>query len=85
MSTGNWKSPNFTNEFFETGRFEGEGIYKISFWVKNPRTTFNISGGGIASKEGEIKTLIEVNEQRDEWRPLEYSSIDVPKDRWLRI
>jgi hypothetical protein len=83
-SIGGWHSPGFTNEFFETGRFEGESIYKLSFWIKNNGTTFNISGGSVAAKEGDMKTLIEDNEQIDAWKLLEYE-IEVPKDRWLRI
>ena len=83
-SIGGRYSPGFTNEFFDTGRFEGEGIYKISFWIKNHGTTFNVSGGSVAAKEGDMKTLIEVNERIDEWRLLEYE-INVPKDSWLRM
>jgi hypothetical protein len=43
-----------------------------------------VSGGSVDAKEGDMKTLIEVNEQMDEWRLLEYE-IDVPKDRWLKM
>ena len=38
---GDWKSPGFTNEFIETGRFEGEANYKVSFWVINDGSEFN--------------------------------------------
>ena len=83
-STGGNKSPGFTNEFIDNGKFEGEGIYKLSFWIKNDGTTFNISSGGVAAKEGSMRTLIEHSEQIDEWRLHEFE-IDVPEDRWLRI
>mgnify|MGYP000719235446 CR=1 FL=1 len=83
-STGGWHSPGFTNEFFEIDKFEGEGIYKLSFWIKNHGTTFKVSGGGVAAMEGDMKTLIEGNEEIDDWKLHEYE-IDVPKDRWLRM
>lgn len=83
-SIGGWKSPGFTNEFFESGRFEGEGLYKLSFWIKNNGTTFNISSGGVAAKEGEMVTLIENSEQIDEWRFHEFE-IEIPHDKWLRM
>ena len=83
-STGGWHSPGFTNEFSDIGKFEGEGTYKVSFWIKNSGTTFNISGGGVAALEGDMKTLIENSEQIDEWR-IHESEIDIPKERWLRM
>lgn len=83
-STGGWHSPGFTNEFSDIGKFEGEGIYKLSFWIKNHGTTFNVSGGGVSFQKGDMKTLIEGNEEIDDWKLHEYE-IDVPKDRWLRM
>ena len=83
-STGGWKSPGFTNEFFEIGRYQGEGRYKLNFWVKNAGTEFSITAGGVAAKEGNMTTLIREHEQIDDWKLLEYE-IDVPKDRWLRM
>jgi hypothetical protein len=83
-SIGGWRSPGFTNEFFEVGRFKGEGRYKLSFWVKNEGSTFKISAGGVATKEGDETTLIEEKKQISDWKRLEYQ-IDVPKDRWLRM
>ena len=83
-SIGGWHSPGFTNEFFEVGRFMGEGRYKICFWVKNEGCAFKISAGGVATKEGDEKTLIEEKQQISDWKRLEYQ-IEVPKDRWLRM
>ncbi len=83
-SIGGRYSPGFTNEFFDTGRFEGAGIYKISFWIKNHGTTFNVSGGSVSAKEGDMKTLIEENEEINDWKLHEYE-INVPKDSWLRM
>ena len=83
-STGGWHSPGFTNEFFDVGKFEGEVVYKLSFWVKNDGATFRVAAGGVAEKEGEMKTLIEGNDKIDEWKLLEYE-IAVPKDKRLRL
>jgi len=77
-------SPGFTNEFFESGRFEGEGRYKLSFWVKNEGSTFEISAGGVSAKQGNMKTLIKEKEQISDWKFFEYQ-IDIPKDNWLRM
>ena len=82
--TGGWKSPGFTNEFFEVGRYRGEGRYKLSFWVKNAGTEFSITAGEVAAKVGNMTTLIKEHEQIDDWQLLEYE-IDVSKDRWLRM
>ena len=62
-STGGWHSPGFTNEFFEAGKYEGEGRYKLSLWIRNSGSKFRISAGGIAPYKGEMKTLIENDEQ----------------------
>jgi hypothetical protein len=83
-SMGGWRSPGFTNDFLEVGRFRGEGRFKLSFWVKNEGSTFKISAGGVSTKEGDETTLIEEKKQISDWKRLEYQ-IDVPKDRWLRL
>ena len=70
--------------FFEVGKYEGKGRYKLSFWVKNNGTKFNVTAGGISTKEGDMKTLIEGNQQIDDWKLFEYE-IDVLKDSWLRM
>ena len=79
-SIGGWKSPGFTNEFFESG----EGRYKLSFWIKNDGTKFKIDAGGVEAMKGNMTTLIEEKEQISDWKLLEYQ-IDIPKDRWLRM
>ena len=83
-SNGGRFSPGFTNEFFESGKFEGEGSYKLSFWVKNEGSTFKISAGDVSAMKGNMTTLIEEKEQISDWKLLEYH-IDIPKDRWLRM
>jgi len=83
-STGGWHSPGFTNEFSESGTFEGGGSYKLGFWIKNHGTTFNISAGGVAPKEGDMKTLIESDQQIEDWKYLEYE-ISVQEDWHLRM
>ena len=32
-SVGGWRSPGFTNEFAEVGKFTGPAQYKLSFWI----------------------------------------------------
>ena len=83
-STGGWLSPGFTNEFFEIGKYKGEGLYNLSFWIMNNGTRFNISAGGVAALVGDMKTLIEGNDTLDDWKFFEYK-IEVHKDRWLRL
>ena len=83
-SIGGRFSPGFTNEFFESGKFEGEGIYKLSFWVKNEGSIFKISAGSVSAKKGNMTTLIEEKEQISDWKLFEYH-IDIPKDNWLKM
>ena len=83
-STGGWHSPGFTNEFFEAGKYEGEGRYKLSLWIRNSGSKFRISAGGVAPYKGEMKTLIENDEQINSWRQLEYE-IEVTEKRHLRM
>ncbi len=83
-SVGGWKSPGFTNEFSENGKFEGEGIYKLSFWLKNNGAKYQVNAGGVSPLEGDMKTLVEGEEQIDGWKFLEYE-IEVPQDRHLRM
>ena len=47
-------------------------------------TTFNISAGGVAPKEGDMKTLIESDQQIEDWKYLEYE-ISVQEDWHLRM
>jgi len=83
-SNGGWGSPGFTNEFFDAGKYEGKGIYKLSFWIKNNGTKFRVNAGGVTPMEGDMKVLIESDEQIEDWKYLEYK-INVPKDRHLRM
>jgi len=83
-SIGGWNSPGFTNEFFEMGKYKGEGKYKLSFWIKNDGTEFKISAGGVSGMKGKMNTLIQENDQIADWKYFEYQ-IDIPKDRWLRM
>ena len=83
-SIGGRYSPGFTNEFFESGKFEGEGSYKLSFWVKNGGSTFKISAGGVSAMKGNMMVLVDEKKQISDWKLLEYQ-IDIPKDNWLRM
>jgi hypothetical protein len=83
-STGGLHSPGFTNEFYDSGKFEGEGTYKLGFWIKNEGTKFIMRAGGVAPYEGDMKVIIESDEQIEDWRYFEYK-INIPKERHLRI
>ena len=56
----------------------------MSFWIKNNRTKYSISAGGVEEQKGDMKTLLLGNDQIDDWHLFEYE-IDIPKDRWLRM
>ena len=81
---GGWRSPGFTNEFFEVGRYYGQARYKLSFWIKNNGSKFKITAGGVASKGGDMITLIESDEDIIAWKKIEYE-IEIPEERWLRM
>lgn len=83
-STGGWQSPGFTNEFSDSGKFEGEGTYKLSFWIRNDRSKYRINAGGVAPMEGDMKKLVESDQQIEDWKYQEYE-ISVPKDQHLRM
>ena len=83
-SIGGRLSPGFTNEFYDIGAFEGEENYKLSFWIKNNGTKFRVNAGGAAPMEGDMKVLIESDEQIEDWKYLEYE-ISVQKDWHLRM
>ncbi len=81
---GGWKTPGFTNEFTNVGKFKGENRYKLSFWIKNNGAEFSISAGGVSSKSGNMITLLKTNERFEDWKQFEYE-INVSKDNWLRM
>ena len=74
-SVGGWWSPGFTNQF---NAIPG-GQYKLSFWIKNDKSEFVVSAGGVSPKTGDMKTLIKSNEQIDNWKFLDFI-IDIPKE-----
>ena len=78
--TGGWMSPGFTNQFFD----KGEGIYKLSMWVKNEESEFIISAGGVSYNKGNMITLIKSKEQISDWKLLEYE-IEVPSENSFRL
>ena len=81
---GGWYSPGFTNEFFEIGKFEGKGTYKISLWIKNHGTKFRLRGGGVTAKTGHMEVLMESAERIDEWTYYAYK-VDVLENNHLRL
>lgn len=83
-SIGGVFSPGFTNEFSAIGRYEGEGLYKLSFWAKNVGSTFKISAGGVSAMKGNMTVLIDEDAQISDWKLFEYQ-IAIPKDNWLRM
>lgn len=83
-SAGGRFSPGFTNEFFDSGEFRGEGTYKLSFWMKNKGSKFKVSAGGVSPKQGEMKVLIESDTDVKDWTYLEYE-ISLAKERHLRL
>ena len=82
--TGGWHSPGFTNEFFEVGRFWGEGEYILGFWLKNDGATFHVSAGGVSTKQGDMKTLIHSDQAVDDWNYHEFN-ISIKEGDWLRM
>ena len=83
-SIGGWLSPGFTNEFSDNGRFEGQGIYKLSFWIKNNGTKYQVRAGGVSPSGGDMKILVKGGGQLEGWKFFEYE-IDVPQDTHLRL
>ena len=83
-SSGGWHSPGFTNEFSESGQFEGEGNYKLSFWIRNDGSKYRINAGGVTPKGGDMKKIIESDQQIDDWKYQEYD-ISVPTEGHLRM
>ena len=81
---GGWRSPGFTNEFSESGPFEGPGIYELSFWIKNQGALFKISAGGAGPKEGEMETLLVSDQLIEDWKHFKYE-VTVQKERHLRM
>ena len=81
---GGWHSPGLTNEFFEVGKYNGQARYKLSFWIKNDGSKYRIKAGGVAPMEGNMKILIESDQQIEDWRYQDYE-ISVPKDWHLRM
>jgi len=77
-------SPGFTNQFSEIGGFQGENTYKLSFWIMNNGTKYILNAGGVSAFGGEMKTLLEDNENIDEWVLYEYD-IKVPQEMELRV
>ncbi len=83
-ATGGWHSPGFTNEFSEVGKYEGPARYRLSFWIKNNGSRFEISAGIIGLMEREMKTLLEGNHEIDDWQFFEYE-MEIPAKKWLGL
>ena len=83
-AAGGWKSPGFTNEFSEIGKFLGEADYRISFWIRNSGAAFAIAAGGVSAKTGSMRTLMRDNAPTLQWRRFGYR-VHVPENQWLRM
>lgn len=68
-STTGWKAPGFGQEF----ELENGKKYKISLWILNIGSEFNIRIGGVSAKEGESETIIHTDIDYPEWSYLEYN------------
>lgn len=68
-SAGGWRSPGFTNEF----DVEGGSEYKLSCWIKNSDAEFAIKAGGVSAMSGDMKTLVNTNENFKQWKQYEFS------------
>ncbi|PIP54539.1 MAG: hypothetical protein COX07_04790 [Bacteroidetes bacterium CG23_combo_of_CG06-09_8_20_14_all_32_9] len=81
-----WRSPGFTNEFFEVDKFMGEATYRISFWIKNSGTKFRITTACVKAMTGDdsLKKIIEENTEIVNWKYMEID-INIPKDYWLKM
>jgi len=83
-SDGGWKSPGFSSEFSEEGKFFGKGRYKISYWVINHGAEFRISAGGVAAKGGNMQVLQQDSGLIDDWKFFQFE-VDVAEDNWLKL
>jgi hypothetical protein len=78
------KSPGFTNEFPEMGKFKEMKSYRLSFWVKNEGTDYIVSAGGVSAMGGNMEVLEREEQSVFDWKKMEYI-VDVPKGKWLRM
>ncbi|MCA0932452.1 hypothetical protein LCM02_08315 [Lutimonas saemankumensis] len=77
-SAGGRFSPGFTNQFhtdqFDADQFNADpgNTYTLSFWVKNEQSEFRVMAGGVSPKTGEMKILIQSNEEIKAWKQFEF-------------
>ena len=76
--------PGFTCEFNEAGKFKGKGSYKVSLWVKNQGTAYNISASSVTAMGGGLKVLTSVQAENSDWQKMEYEVYIAPGG-WLRL
>ena len=78
------RSPGFTNEFYDIGKYQGPGSYRVSFWIRSSGADFAVSAGPVSAKTGDMQLLIRDDSEISEWTQFEYT-IDIPEERWLRM
>lgn len=81
---GGKKSPGFSNEFFDAGKFKGPANYKISFWAINKGSKFRLSAGSVDAFTGDMHQLIESEEEFSDWQYFEHT-VNVKENQHLRI
>lgn len=69
VNTGGWLSPGLSKEL----EAKPNEIYKVSFWVKNNKSEFIAKIGGVSAMDGIYTTIIQSNEQVDDWKKIEYT------------
>lgn len=69
-STGGWYSPGFTREYEAAS-----GVtYHVGFWVKNERSRFRATVGGVSAfKKHEYETIVEGDDSIPEWHRYVYA------------
>jgi len=65
---GGWWSPGFCNEY---KALPGE-IFRISFWIKNNGTDYQIRIGGVSVTTGKYDTIVRSKEPSETWQYYEY-------------
>lgn len=81
QSTGGWHSPGFGGEWDAN---PGES-YRISLWVKNTGTDYNIKIGSVTGFGGELGHDVTVSGESHHWKKLEYEYKIPEKMEKLRL
>ena len=83
-SRGGSRSPGFTNEFFDVGRFRGPETYRVSFWIRNSGAEYMFVAGPVSAKTGDMRVLRRDDSVVSDWTQYGFT-IQVPNEQWLRM